>query len=281
MRPLATLLLATALAPLAAAHGTEQHVDEQLVESGEALMLGEFKAAQAGPLVVVPFVDDALTCDTERGAYRIPLGDDAGVAFVTNETTVQALFDLPADHVGYAGFAVDTHDATRALLLMEENAIALHALVGVVTDDDGTGESRTGALGLPYPIPGTAMHDMTSIPVEGGGVLMSHDDSFAGGRWCASAEPGHLAIMLDRSDLPDSLAQGQLAHVVALADSTVVGYLPRPLDGSTRVLQANLYLAREGEDPARVRAALDPAPTLAQLLPIAIAGVGSVWVARR
>jgi len=276
----ALVLLALAL-PGALAHGEEQHLDEQLVENGERLLLGRFTAPQAGALLVVPHVAGALGCvPPPQVNYRVALGPEAGVSFARNETTFAAFFDVPPRSEGYAALAVDTHDATRTLILMEENAVALHALVGVVIRGSAL-ETRTGALGLPYPIPDTAAHDMGEFAPEGGGIVMAHDDSFSGATTCAGEEAGHFAARFEVTSLPEPLAAGSLVHVVAMHDATVAGFLPRPLDGTTEVLQANLYLAREGEDPARVRDALDPRIGLAEAVPLAGLAVGLVLVARR
>ena len=274
--PLVVLALPSALA-----HGNEQHIDGQLLEDGERLLLGEFTAPQPGALVVVPYVDRPLGCAPPAAAeYRIALGPDAAVSFATNATTFAAFFDVPPFGEGYAGLAIDTHDATRTLILMEENAVALHALVGTVLRGTLL-ETRTGALGLPYPIPGTAAHDMGEFEPEGGGIVMTHDGSFLGGAACSTEEPGHLAISVELASLPDSLAHGRLVHAVAMFDPELAGFPPRPIDATTGLLQANLYLARPGEDPVRVRDALDPSLGLADALPLLGLAVGLVWVFRR
>lgn len=280
MRRLALLaLLALALLlPLAAAHGEQAALDEQLVDDGRRLTVGEFKAPQRGGLVVVPYVEGPLPCEGAAG-YRIPLTPTSGVAFAANATALQALFDGPASEGGYTAFAVDTQSAQRALILMQENAVALHGLVGVVREGNDT-RARSGALGLPYPIPGAAMHE-PEHPAEGQGIVMDHDGSFSGAQACPVSEPGHVAITFRFDALPESLGPGKLAHVVALHDPEIAAFLPRPIDDSTAVLQANLYLARPGEDPATIRAALDPSPRVADALPILLLGVGLVWIARR
>lgn len=272
------LLLAVLLVPLAAAHGEETHLDEGLTRNGERLLLGSFEAPQPGPLVVVPFVDAPLGCDAAAHGYRIPLGDGAGVAFVSNRTTLQALLDAP-EPGGYAAFAVDTHEASRALILMQENAVALHALVALVQEPGRDAEVRTGALGVPYTLPGAGGHGFEHA-VEGGGIQMAHDGGFRGARACVGEDAGHVSLTVDLAALPDALGHGRLVHALVLHDPQVAAFLPRPLDESTRVLQANLYLARPGEDPARVRDALDPAPRAGQLAPVAFVLVGLALVAR-
>ncbi|HUR67962.1 MAG TPA: hypothetical protein VM370_01855 [Candidatus Thermoplasmatota archaeon] len=283
MRRRLLLLAALWLLPSALAHGGEAGIDDQLVDNGRALQLGTFTAPQPGALVVVPYVEGALGCAPPAEAdYSIALGADAGIAFAANATALAAYFDLPPQGEGYAALGVDSHDATRALILMQENAIALHALAGVVERGSAL-DVKTGALGVPYPIPGTAMEHAEELAApEGGGLLLDHDGSFTGARACAGSEVGHLAILVEDSSLPDSLAPGRLVHAVAMFDATLAQFPPRPLDGTTAVLQANLYLARPGEDPARVRAALDPSIKLvADGVPILALVGGGVWVMRR
>lgn len=274
--------LAAALAPLAGAHGEERDLQDALVEDGDRVVFGAFDLPQDGPLVVVPYVDGPLPCTPGPGAV-IAFDERTGVMFVSNATEVRAVFDLPARGAGYAAFALDTHDAVRALTIMQESAVALHALVGVVIKptEDGTTEAEqaTEALGVPYPIPGTAMHDFPNA-VEGDGIVLDHDDSFTGGATCVT-EPGHVAVSISRAALPDSLRPGQVVHAVTLLDPELPYLLPRPIEGSTRTLQANLYLARPGEDPAAVRAALAPTTGWADVVPLAALALGLVWVGRR
>lgn len=272
------LLLA---APLVGAHGEERHLEDELVEDGERVLYGAFEFPQDGPLVVVPYVDGPLPCTPERGAV-IAFDDITGVMFVANATDVQAVFDMPPERAGYAGFALDTHDASRALILMQENAVALHGLVGVVmkpTDNGTETATATGALGVPYPIPGTATHTFDHA-VEGEGIVLDHDDSFPGGSTCVT-EAGHVAVRIPREALLDSLQPGQVVHAVTLLDPELPYLLPRPIEHSTRLLQANLYLARPGEDPAAVRAAFDPSPGVPDVLPLLALALGLVWVGRK
>lgn len=276
----AVALLALLLLPGVAAHGGE--LDEALLEAGDAVVIRDFRAPQPGPLLVVPHTEGPLPCGALPGAaYRVPLGPDAGVAFASNETELVALFDVPPDERGYAGFGVDTHDASRALLLMEQNAIALHALGAVVKRPGAPTEFRTGALGVPYPIPGTAAHDMSDMG-PGEGLLLDHDDSFGAARWCPGADaPGQILVAIERARLPDSLAPGMVVHVVAIFDAHLDGFPARPIDGSTHSLQANLYLARPGEDAAQVRAALDPGADAHDIVPVVLLLLGLGLVSRR
>jgi hypothetical protein len=268
------LLVALLLAPSALAHGETPGIDDQLVESGQELIVGEFTAPQPGALVVVPFVDGALGCSPpEEGEYAIALTNESGVSFAANATQITAWFDLPRRDEGYASFAVDTHDATRTLLLMEQAIVAEHALVGVVVAPGGI-TTRTGALGLPYAVPGTSAHDMGDFRPEGGGILLSHDDSFLGASTCAGDEAGHVAMSVLFEAVPDALAPGRLVHAVAMYDPGLSQFPPRPLDDSTGVLQANLYLARPAEDPERVRDALEPGVRASDVVPVALVVVG-------
>lgn len=276
------LLFALLLLPLAAAHGGQQ-LDDTLVKNGQALMIGSLDAPQPGALLVVPFVDGPLPCGPEAfGAYRIALTSGTGVAFVANATILQMLVDMPEGEGGYSALAVDTHEASRALLLMQQAAVSYHALVGVVKPLNGTRsiDVQTGVLGLPYPLEGTATHGDLPPP-EGEGIQMAHDRSFRGGAACLGDAPGTLVIRVNQTALPESLAPGKLVHVVALHDPSIAGFLPRPLDGTTGILRANLYLARAGDDAEQIRAALDPAPRVADITPIAALAVGLALVVRR
>lgn len=266
------------LIPGVVAHGGGHGLDEQLVADGKRLLLGEFTAPQRGPLVVVPYTEGPLGCAASAEAgYRIAMSDDVGVMFAANETRVQILVDRPAGQTGYVGFAADTHDATRALLMMQENAVALHALVGVVHNDT-TAEARTGTLGVPYPLGDGAG------PAHGHGhddtrMMMAHDGAVGRPVWCEGPGPGQLVLAFNRTALPESLAPGMLVHVVALVDARFAQFLPRVIPDSTSVLEANLYLARLGEDPTRVRAALDPSPSVHDAVPAALAVLGVALVA--
>jgi hypothetical protein len=117
-----------------------------------------------------------------------------------------------------------------------------------------------------------------ALPAEESDVRMAYD-SPAPPVYCGSTEPGHVTLAFDRSGLP-STAPGSLVHVVALVDTSVAGFLPHPLD-STRVLQANLYLVRPGEDARQIEAALSPRPTAQALVPMAGAGAGLALLALR
>ena len=199
----AILLALVFLLPVAAAHGGGQQLDNTLVENGQNLMVGQLTAPQPGAFIVVPYVDGPLPCNPVPAEdYRIPLTNGTGVAFVANETALQALFDMPESEGGYSAFAVDTHDASRALELMEQVVESYHALVGVKMPTNGSRvmEFRTGVLGLPYPLAGTATHEFPQAP-EGQGIHMQHDGSFRGGSACLGSEPGTLIVTINKSAL--------------------------------------------------------------------------------
>lgn len=274
----AVLVLAFLAAPLAAAHGEEHGLDEQLVANGEKLLVGSFTAPQPGALVVVPFTPGPLSCGAAAGGYRIPLSPTAGLMIAANETEVAILFDLPAEDDGYVGFGIDTGDATRALVLMEENAIVLHALLQIGKNErDGPRVFRTGALGVRYALPGSHGHGLnTSLE---GDVFLDTDDSFAGGRWCRT-DDAHRTIVVNRSDLAESLAAGTVVHVVAIHDAQVPYFRSRLVEGAPTVLHLNLYLARAGEDPARLREAFDPSVRPYDVVALLALGLGLVLVTR-
>jgi hypothetical protein len=62
----------------------------------------------------------------------------------------------------------------------------------------------------------------------------------------------------------------------------LVGWLPRPLDPSTDVLQLNLYLLRDGERIEDVRRSFDDRGELGQILPpvLIVAGLAVVSLRR-
>jgi hypothetical protein len=282
---LLALLAAFVAAPLALGHG-ESHdaLETQLVDAGAKLMLGSFEAPQPGPLVIVPHHDGALGCGDSTGAgYLVPLGEDAGVSFGTNATHVAATFDLPAG--GFVAFAVDTRDASRALIIMREYAIARHRVTAIVTEGARDGQNRSGILGVPYELPTApvAGHAGGPHPIEGGGIQIAYDEGRlpASGQICRAPGGEHVTVSFLRQDFPESLSPGMIVHAVALYDPKIPQFLPRPIDESTRVLQANLYLARANEDPEAIRSALDPSPEALDLLPLAALAVGLVWVGRR
>lgn len=271
---LAAILL---LSPLAAAHGgADDSYEDQLLKDGEKLVVGKFTAPQPGPLVVVPFVEDPPACAASPSVgTTIAMGKDSAVTFYVSAQGLHALFDLPPDPNGYyTAFAVDTHDASRALILMMEEAVALHALEAVRVKE-GNETVRSGVLGLPYELPTEGGHAFNITP-EGGGILMDHDGSFSGATVCSGDVPGHRTFSFNASKLPDSVTPGRIVHVVALYDPKVPEFLPRPVDGSTRVLQLNLYLARPGENATAVRAAFSPTWSAADLVPIGLAAVGTL-----
>ncbi len=268
-------LIALSFFPMAAAHGDE-HAPVEF-----AGVVGRYSGAQPGPLLIVPYVDVPPLCGTAptQGAL-VALGDDVFLTFFVTGVGLQVLLDLPQDaSSGYAGLAVDTHDASRALILMQESAISLHSLVGVVWNETTT-TVRTGALGLPYIIPGTGGHDM-GVSLEGGGILLDHDNASAAGSSCAGPDRSHRTFVFSAQVLPESVEPGRVVHIVALFDPDVPYFLPRPIDGSTRVLQANLYLARPGEDIASLRDALEPRARFEDVAPLVVLGVGLVLVTRR
>lgn len=270
-------LLALGLLPLASAHEEHERLEEQLVQDGEAVLIGRFGAPQPGALVVVPYLDGPLPCgEPAEGATTMGLGPGASVRFLSNASHVGAVLDVPRD--GYAGFAVDTHSAARTLILMQEQAVALHRLAAAVLNGSGASYA-SGVLGIPYALPGASAHSLYH-PQEGGGVRMAYDEAPGPGSACASGEPGHATLAFARTELPGSLAPGSVVHAVALYDPELPRLLPLPLP-STRVAQANLYLARPGEDAAMLRAAFASAPGVQELGPLLLLAGGLGWAARR
>ncbi|MGQ0535042.1 MAG: hypothetical protein ACT4PT_03115 [Methanobacteriota archaeon] len=283
-RPLFVLAAFASLAAgLAAAHGNEGGLEGTLVEGGRPVLVGRFEAPQPGPLIIVPYEDGPVACDARNEAAGVPFGDGVAVRFAANATHVAASFEVPSDRPAFVAVAFDTHDASRALVLMRETAVANHALVArgrpPASGADGALAVRTGLLGVPYPLPGPAGHGLAHTP-EGGGLVLQYRDDAANGEACEEA-PGHVTLGILRAALPESLGPGRIVHAVALADSEVPVLIPRPLDGSTGVLQANLYLARPGEDPERIREALTTGLSLADALPIALVLVGAAAVSRK
>ena len=267
---LALAALLWAAAP-ALAHGGVDDGDGPLSENGEALMVGSFDAAQEGPLVIVPHRAGPLACaDATSGALAL---GDGRLAFGWNGTALQAVLDVPANGSGAAGFAVDTGEAVRTLLLMREHAVALHRLAALVLGANTT--YRSGLLGVPHPV-GPAMHDFEHT-AEGGGLLMDYDESTRGGAWCADG-PGHVVLRFTDEE-SDLLRAGGIVHVVVYRDARIPHFLPRPIDGSTAVLQLNLYLARPGEDPAVLQAAFAPRAGAREWLPLGALALGLAWVA--
>ena len=275
------LALACALAmPLAGAHGENDPADA-LVQDGKRLVVGTFDAAQAGPLVIVPHVEEPPACAAlpERVA-TLALGDDATASLYVTDDALVAVADLPPTTGGYAAFAVDTHDASRALLLMTESVVAIHALSAVAWSPNDGAEARTGVLGIPYAAADAPEmgHDMADP--EGGGILLDHDNGFGGGRLCAGDVVGHRAFRMSASSLPESVTPGRVVHVVLLYDPEVPTFLPRPIDGSTRVVQANLYLARPGEDPEALGEAFSGRVGAADVAPLLLGALGLVGLLR-
>lgn len=267
-RPRLALAALVLVAAPAAAHGGAEGEGALLDASGEALLLGRYDAPQPGPLVVAPFRDGPLPCGEPADAgYRVALGGGAGLALLGNATHVAAVLDLPRP--GFAAVAFDTNAAARTLLLMQEQAVALHRLAAALPNGSAW-DARGGVLGLPYALPGAGAHDLGAFPEEQGPRL-AYDRDAAPEAACAGA-PGHLTLMLRRDALA-SLAPGGVVHVVALWDPDAPGWLPRPLP-STHALQANAYLARPGEDAAQVRAALAARPGPAEAVPLLALGAG-------
>jgi hypothetical protein len=273
MRRAALLLLVVfAALPPAAAHGREHGLEQQLQERGEALLLGGFDAPQPGALVVVPLLEGPLPCGDASGAgYAVPLGGGAVVAFVANATHLGAVLDLPRP--GFAAFALDTATAARTLLLMQEQAVALHRLAAAAPNGSAL-DARGGVLGIPYALPGSHGHGFGPIAPEEVGLRLAWEGPAEA---CAGA-PGHLTLALPRERA--AWAPGSVVHAVALWDPEVPQFLPRPLD-STRVLQANLYLARPGEDAAQVRAALAQGVGAEAAVPLLGLLAGAGFLARR
>lgn len=271
--PLAMLVLASGLVSgLAGAHPEDPQAP-QLVANGEALLLGGWAAPQPGPLLVVPYEAEARPCGDVAGAgYLVDLGGGARLALVGNATHVAATFDLPGP--GFVALALDTRTAARTLLVMQEQAVALHALAAAAPN--GTGwDARRGVLGIPYDLPGASTHGFGHVAPEEVGLRLAYDAPAAA---CGTA--GHLTLGLARDAVGEAARPGAVVHAVALFDPAVPGFLPRPVD-STQVLQANLYLARPGEDSAAVRAALDPQPGWDEALPLGALLLGVALLARR
>lgn len=282
---LALVALACLAAP-AAAHGDHgPALDDQLLEAGSALMVGGFDAPQEGALVVVANVDGPLGCDVPAAVdHVLAIGGGGGVAFASNRTHVAAFLDLPGNGTGFSGAALDTADAVRTLIMMQEQAVALHRLVAFVaeTGPNGTEVSkRTGVFGLPYPLPSDVEHpEGTHIAVadlEAGGAAISY--TRGPGEACLGDDPGHRGVLFERSAFGRALWPGRVVHTVVFFDADVVGWLPRPVD-STHWPAFNLYLARPGEDPAAVRDALDPRPGAWVWVPLAGVAGALAWVAR-
>lgn len=280
MRPRTLVVIAAVfLAPIVLAHGDEEHLDDQLVRNGQRLMVGEFGAAQPGPLLIVPFMEAPLACGSRQADFVVPLSGGAGVTILSNATHILAEFDRPTS--GYVAFALDTADAVRALLLMEEQAVSLHVLAahGVPggSDRNASPELRVGLLGIPYRIPGASMHSL-GHDLEGGGIAMQYGSGAATVAFCEVA-PDRIGFLIERALRPQTLAAGGIVHAVALYDPVVSQFLPRPVD-STEVLQANLYLARPGEDPGELQDALEGGAGAVEAAAAASLTIGLLWVSR-
>lgn len=271
---LGVALVALLFIPVAAGHGKERHTpDELLREAGEKLMVGEFRGQQEGPLVVVPYVDGPLTCGMDL-PYQIAVTDGFSVTFLHNATQVQASFALTDDTKGYVAFGTDTRQASRALFLMQEYVVAVHRVAATVLGPDRD-PLRQGFMGIPH-VAGPSGHGF-SHRLEGDGIAIEYVDDVDQADACGRPAP---SIRLDR-DPAAGMEPGRVVHAIVLRDPNLSEYLPRPIDNSTDVFQVNLYLACEGEDPDRVRQALDPKPGAHEWLPLSVLGLAFVGLSLR
>lgn len=269
------------VAGVALAHHPSDRLDEQLVDAGDDLMYGGLDSAQPGPLVVVPHVEGPLPCGVpEEGGYLIPFGEGAGVMFLTNGTHLGVVFDVPADQPLYAAVGVDTGNAVRALLLMEEHAVTLHRMGALVLPEDPGANltTRWGLLGVPYDLPGDGPHDIEH-EIPGGGIQLDYDGDPRGGTFCRSQETGHIAFFHRHDGPQGELRPGALVHAVTLLDAHVPHFLPRPVDESTSIGQWNLYVSKAGEDPDRLQAALSSSPAVDDVVPLVLLVVAGSWFA--
>jgi hypothetical protein len=278
---LAALVLAL-MPPTVLGHGEERHRPaDELVKEGESLMIGSFSAEQAGPLVVVPFEEGPLPCGNERLVrYQIPIGEDVFVTFAHNDTSLEAGFALPPSEKRFLAVGVGTGDAVRALFIMQEHVVALHELAaGIVGGDNET--FRQGALGVAHAA-GPSAHGIDH-PLEGYGITLAYDETGSADP-CFTSE-GHSGFRFSKATSRARLAPGSVVHVVVLYDPNFDVPLPRPIEDSTAVFQANLYLARSDEDPSMLRAALDPSPEAESWIPVLVLGAATLGtlpgVARR
>lgn len=252
-----------------------------LVEGGERLMFGRFDAPQPGPLLIVPFLDGSLPCGVgEEDPFLVLVGDGAAVTFLSNATHVLVAFETAKPALAAA--ALDTHAAHRTLTLMTEEAVALHAMgarLRTGTPNSTGPDFRAGVLGLPYALPGPVVHRLAH-PVEGFGIRMAYEEGAAPVAPCDGPAGGLFGVTFLREDLPESLEAGSVVHAVVVYDDASVAWLPRPVDETSHVFQANLYLARPGESVEDLRRAFDPRPGPHELVPAAGLLVGLALMVR-
>ncbi len=275
----AIVLLLAFLGNPASGHHPGDRVDEQLLDAGSRIMYGGFDAGQTGPLVVVPHHEGPLPCTVpERSPYLLPLGDSAGVTFLTNGSHLVAVMDLPVGHDGYAALAMDTGRAVRTLIMMQEHAMSLHRFGAVIPsmDPGGNDSARWGLMGVPYELPEPSPHDIDH-PMPGDGIQLDHDDNPRGAAFCRDDESGHVGFVFPHEGSGEPIGPGRLVHVVALYDEEVAAWLPRPVDESTAIEQWNLYLSRAGEDPEQLRAALSSRIGVDDAVPLLLFALAFVW----
>ena len=256
------------------AHGDERHRPaDELVEEGEKLMVGHFDADQPGPLVVVPFVDGGMPCGDDRFTpYYLPLGDDAFVTFLHNESSIEASFRFPAQAQRFVGIGIDTGEAVRALFVMQEHVVAIHTFAGAALKD-GNVTFREGELGVAHAA-GPSAHGVAH-PLEGEGMVAAYHD--LGVSTLCEHDRETMGFRANKTMFAERAEPGRIVHVVVLYDPAFDVFLPRPIDNSTIVFQANLYLARPGEDLAALRAAFDPKPRADVLVPLLLVATTLPW----
>lgn len=261
------------------AHHPGDRVDEQLLDAGSRIMYGGFDAGQTGPLVVVPHHEGPLPCTVpERSPYLLPLGRSAGLMFLTNDSHLVAVMDLPVGHDAYAAVAMDTGRAVRTLIMMQEHAMSLHRFGAVVTSSDPAvnDTARWGVMGVPYELPEPSPHQIDH-PMPGDGIQLDHDDNPRAATFCRDEETGHVGFVFPHEGSGEAMEPGRLVHGVALFDDEVPAWLPRPVDESTAIEQWNLYLTRPGEDAQEVRAALSSRIGVDDAVPLLLMGLGFIW----
>lgn len=285
------VVAATALAATASAHDGHETdgLEEQLVDDVGGVMIGRFDAPQAGPLVVVPFTNGPLPCGVSASTdLLVPVGNGTAASFAANATHVQVLLDVPVNATGYIAAALDTADAHRTIMMMMEHAIAIHALGSILVQDDDNQTAnvtfRKGVMGVSYRLPGAEEGSAVSKyfeghPMPGEGIRMQYDLR-APVTWCRNEEQGAYGVLFERASMTDSLGDGMIVHGVVMWDHDLPAWLPRPID-TTDELQVNLYLARPGERPEALQAALGPGPTLQTLISVGCLLAAGLWTAGR